>query len=232
MTAPWYRRIESWSIATAYASLLCGIGAVTLERSWPSSPQELPGWLAAARNTVLWQGLFFLLGGAFFMWFLGSLRAFLLRSEPNRGRLTMVAFTAGMVGYGMTMLALAPQIALTLPDRGWIEPATAAMAVDLGYVMLTVANLPLAVMYAAVAVVASRDHAFPAWLGWLSAAAAVSSTVLAFSPIDPTGPLAPQGWLSYLMYLVPVMWLAATPTVMLVQGRRSTGRRIRITVIP
>lgn len=223
--------IRNLSVATGYLSLLCGIGAVALERPWPSTGADLPAFLEANRTAVLWQALLFLLGGAFFMWFLGSLRTFMIRSEPNRGQVTMVAFTAGMVGYGMTMLALAPQLALTLPDRGWIGATTAAMAVDLGYVLLTVANAPIAVMYAAVAVVSLRDRVFPRWLGWLSAAAAGGCAVLVFSLIDPTGPVAPQGWLSYLSYLLPVVWLAATPTVMLLlERRRATRPGTRITV--
>lgn len=223
--------IKNFSVATGYLSLLCGLGAVALERPWPSTPEDVTTFLAANRAAVLWQGLLFLLGGALFMWFLGALRSFMIRSEPNRGRVTMVAFAAGMVGYGMTMLALAPQLALTLPDRGWIGTATAAMAVDLGYVMLMVANVPIAVMYVAVAVVSLRDRVFPPWLGWLSAAAAGSCVVLVCSLIDPSGPVAPQGWLSYLMYLVPVIWLAATPTAMLLrESRRTTAPGIRITV--
>lgn len=223
--------IRNFSVTTGYLSLLCGIGAVALERPWPGNPQDLPAFLAANRTAVLWQGLLFLAGGALFMWFLGSLRTFMIRSEPHRGPVTLVAFTAGMVGYGLTMLALAPQIALTLPDRDWIGATTAAMAVDLGYVMLTVANVPIAVMYAAVAVVSLRHRAFPPWLGWLSAAAAACCAGLVLALIDPTGPMAPQGWLSYLLYLVPVVWLTATPTVMLLLGRNRTTRPgIRITV--
>lgn len=223
--------IRNFSISTGYLSLLCGIGAAALERPWPSTPQDIPAFLVADRTAVLWQALLFLLGGAFFMWFLGSLRTFMIRGEPHRGQVTMVAFTAGMVGDGMTMLALCPQLALTLPDRGWIDATTAAMTVDLGYVMLTVANLPIAVMYAAVAVVSLRERVFPPWLGWLSAAAAGCCAVLTLSLIDPTGPVAPQGWLSYLLYVVPVVWLATTPTVMLLQERRRATRPgIRITV--
>ena len=223
--------VRNFSVATGYLSLMCGLGAAALERPWPSGDADLPAFLEANRTAVLWQALLFLLGGAFFMWFLGSLRTFMIRSEPHRGRLTMVAFTAGMVGYGMTMLALAPQLALALPDRGWIGATTAAMAVDLGYVMLTVSSAPIAVMYAAVAVVSLRDRVFPPWLGWLSAAAAGASAALVLSLIDPTGPVAPQGWLSYLLYLLPVVWLASTPTVMLLsERRRASHPGIRITV--
>jgi hypothetical protein len=68
-----------------------------------------------------------------------------------------------------------------------------------------------------------RDNAFPAWLGWLTAVAAGSGAVLVFSLVDPTGPLAPQGWLSYVLYLVPVVWLAAATTVMLLVERRRTS---------
>lgn len=214
---------RQWPILTGYAALLCGIPAALLDKPWPADAEALPAFLAENRATILWQAMLFVLGAAFFMWFLGSLRAFLIRVEPNPGRLTMIAFVTGMVGYGLTVLALAPQIALGLPDRSWVEPATAAMATDLGNVMLTVANLPMAVMYAAIAVVCLRDNAFPAWLGWLTAVAAGSGAVLVFSLVDPTGPLAPQGWLSYVLYLVPVVWLAAATTVMLLVERRRTS---------
>jgi len=222
---------RQWSIATGYGALLCGIGAVVLERPWPTDPAALPTFLAENRTAVLWQGLLFVLGAGLFMWFLGSLRTFLIRVEPVRGRVTMIAFAAGMVGYGLTVLALAPQMALTLPGRTWIDPATAGMAVDVGYVMLTLANLPMAVMYAAVAVVSLRERAFPMWLGWVAGLAAACCTALLFSLIDPTGPLAPQGWLSYVLYLVPVVWLAAAPTLMLLDARRRPAEtRIRFTV--
>ena len=182
--------------------------------------------LAQSRTVVLGQGMMFVLGAGFFMWFLGSLRSYLARVETDRGRITMIAFVAGTVGYGVTVLALAPQIALTLPDRTWVEPATAAMATDLGYVMLTVGNLPMAVMYAAVAVVCLQEKALPAWLGWIAAAAAASCTVLVFSLVDPAGPLAPQGWLSYVLYLVPVAWLTAATTVMLTSERRRAAEPV------
>jgi hypothetical protein len=222
---------RQWSIATGYGAVLCGIGAVMLERPWPTDPTALPDFLVQNRTMVLWQGLLFVLGAGFAMWFLGSLRTVLIRVEPVGGRVTMIAFAAGMVGYGLTVLALAPQMALTLPGRAWIEPAMAAMAVDVGYVMLTLTNVPMAVMYAAVAVVSLRERAFPAWLGWVAALAAACCTALVFSLIDPTGPLAPQGWLSYVLYLVPVLWLTAAPTLMLLDARRRPAEtRIRFTV--
>jgi hypothetical protein len=217
-------RFEKLSAATGYAALLCGIGAVALERPWPSTtdPAALPVFLADNHAAILGQSLLFLLSAGFFLWFLGSLRSYLLAREAGTGRVTMIAFTAGMISYGLTIAGQAPQITLTLPAQASVDPALAALLTDLGYVMLLVANIPLAVMFTAIAVVSLRNAAFPTWLGWIAAVAAVAAVVLPFAVVDPTGPLAPQGWMSYLLYLAPIVWLIPATTVMITRIGRST----------
>jgi len=218
-------RFEKLSAATGYAALLCGIGAVALERPWPSTtnPAGLPVFLADNHAAILGQSLLFLLSAGFSLWFLGSLRSHLLAREAGTGRVTMIAFTAGMIGYGLTIVGQAPQITLTLPAQASVDPALAALLTDLGYVMLLVANIPLAVMYTAIAVVSLGNAAFPTWLGWIAAVAAVAALILPFAVVDPTGPLAPQGWLSYLLYLAPIVWLIPATTVMITRIGRSTA---------
>ncbi|HEY5879334.1 MAG TPA: hypothetical protein VIU11_10500 [Nakamurella sp.] len=113
----WTSSGRQWSILTGYAALLCGVVAALLDKPWPADAAALPAFLAENRAAILWQAMLFLVGAAFFMWFLGCLRSDLVRVEADRGRLTMVAFVAG---YGVTVLALAPQIALILPIApGW-----------------------------------------------------------------------------------------------------------------
>jgi hypothetical protein len=217
-------RFEKLSAATGYAALLCGIGAVALERPWPSTtdPAALPVFLADNHAAILGQSLLFLISAGFFLWFLGSLRSYLLAREAGTGRVTMIAFTAGMISYGLTIAGQAPQITLTLPAQASVDPALAVLLTDLGYVMLLVANIPLAVMFTAIAVVSLRNAAFPTWLGWIAAVAAVAAVVLPFAVVDPTGPLAPQGWMSYLLYLAPIVWLIPATTVMITRIGRST----------
>ena len=188
-------RFEKLSAATGYAALLCGIGAVALERPWPSTtnPAALPVVLADNHAAILGQSLLFLLSAGFFLWFLGSLRSYLLAREAGTGRVTMIAFTAGMIGYGLTIVGQAPQITLTLPAQASVDPALAALLTDLGYVMLLVANIPLAVMFTAIAVVSLRNAAFPTWLGWIAAVAAVAALVLPFAVVDPPGRWHPRG---------------------------------------
>ncbi len=218
-------RFEKLSAATGYAALLCGIGAVALERPWPSTtnPAALPVFLADNHAAILGQSLLFLLSAGFSLWFLGSLRSHLLAREAGTGRVTMIAFTAGMIGYGLTIAGQAPQITLTLPAQASVDPALAALLTELGYVMLLVANIPLAVMFTAIAIVSLRNAAFPTWLGWIAAVAAVAALVLPFAVVDPTGPLAPQGWLSYLLYLAPIVWLIPATTLMITRIGRPTA---------
>lgn len=85
--------------------------------------------------------------------------------EGGTARLSTLAFGAGMVGYGLEVVGQAPQVTLTLPAQSGRSPESAAVLTDLGYAMIAIANLPLAVMFAAVAVVSLRTGAFPAWLG-------------------------------------------------------------------
>jgi hypothetical protein len=208
---------ERWAATSGIAALAFGAAAVALERPWPSTsaPAEFPTFLADNRAAILAQSMLFLISAGLFMWFLGSLRSFLMQAEGGTGRLSAVAFGAGMIGYGLNVVGQAPQITLTLPSRAGMPPEVAAVLTDLGYVMLIVANVPLAVMFAAVAVVSVRARAFPAWLGWLAGVAAAAALALSFAVVDPTGPLAPQGWASYLLYPASIVWLVPAVTVMI-----------------
>jgi len=103
---------------------------------------------------------------------------------------------------------------------------------DLGWVMLIVANIPLAVMFTAVAVVSLRTRVFPVWLGCLAVLAAAAALVLSFAVVDPSGPLAPQGWVSYLLYPASIVWLVPATTVMIrrIGSRPPAGSRPQLTV--
>jgi hypothetical protein len=93
-------------------------------------------------------------------------------------------------------------------------------------VLLIVANIPLAVMFFAIAAVSLRTKVFPVWLGWLAVVAAAAAALLSFALVDPTGPLAPQGWASYLLYPASIVWLVPASIVMIRRiGRRASSPR-------
>lgn len=74
---------------------------------------------AGNRGAILAQRMLFLAGGALYLWFLGSLRGFLRRAEGGTGRVSAIAFGAGLVWVGISMLAQGFQIgAATAADTG------------------------------------------------------------------------------------------------------------------
>ena len=219
-------RWQRWAAGSGFAGLGFGAAAVALERPWPatSDPAAFPAFLAGNRDAILAQSMLFVISAGCFMWFLASLRSFLVQAEGGTGRLSTLAFTAGMIGYGLNVIGQAPQITLTLPAASGMAPGSAALLTDLGYVMLVVANIPLAVMYAAVAVVSLRTKVFPTWLGWLAVLAGAAALGLSFAVVDPAGPLAPQGWASYLLYPAAIVWLIPATTLMIRRIGGPTGR--------
>ncbi len=223
-------RWQRWAAASGFVALAFGAAAVALERPWPSTsdPDGFPAFLAANRGAILAQSMLFVISAGVFMWFLGSLRSFLIEAEGATGRLSTLAFAAGMIGYGLKVVGQAPQITLTLPSAAGMAPGSAAVLTDLGWVMLIVANIPLAVMFFAVAVVSLRTRVFPVWLGWLAVLAGAAAALLSFAVVDPSGPLAPQGWASYLLYPASIVWLVPAATVMI----RRIGRRPAATTRP
>jgi hypothetical protein len=160
--------------------------------------------------------MLFLAGAAVSLWFLGSLRSYLVRAEGGTGRVSTVAFGAGVAWATLNMLAQALQVGAA-NDPGGETPTALLKTMS---AVFTIANLPLAVMLVAVAVVSLRYHAFPAWLGWLSVVAAGAQTLLWLSTAVQGGPLASDSLLSFMLYPFFLIWLVPATVIMI----RSLGR--------
>jgi hypothetical protein len=166
---------------------------------------------AANHTALVTQSMLFLAGAAVSLWFLGSLRTYLLRAEGGTGRLSSVAFGAGVAWVALNMLAQAFQIGVASDPKG--EAPTALLKTMSA--VFTVANLPLAVMLLAVAAVSLRHHAFPVWLGGLSVVAAGAQTLLWVATVIQVGPLASEGWLSFALYPFFLIWLVPATVIMM-----------------
>lgn len=200
-----------------------GAAGGALERGWPSanSPEQVAVFIVEHRAAILGQSMLFLLSSAIYLWFLGSLRSFLIRAEGAPGRLSTVAFGAGLGWVILGMVAQAFQVGQTMAVEGGVQPALLwVMAAT-----FAISNLPCAVMLAAVAVASLRHRAFPVWLGGISIAAAVAQLLLWCGTVVGSGPLAPNGWLTYLLYPMLLVWLVPTTVVMI----RRLGRAVPAT---
>jgi hypothetical protein len=214
------RRWERWGAAMGFAIVVLSVLATVFERS-PVSAADF----AEHRPALVTQSMLFLASAGVMVWFVGSLRSYLMRAEGGTGRLSTVVFGAGVAWAVLDMVAQAFQIGVANDPHG---DAPAAM-IRMMTAVFTIANLPLAVMLGAVAVVALRYHAFPGWLGWLTVVVAAAPTVLFLSTAIDSGPLATDGWLGFVLYPFVLVWLVPTTVVMV---RRLGTRQSTITGMP
>jgi hypothetical protein len=222
---------ERWGAASGYLILALGIAAAAFERGSPPANAPLGATLAyftQYRNELLIQSLLFVLSAGVYLWFFGSLSSFLLRTEGVTGRLSNVAFGAGVIWAGIQMVFQGGQVALAMGATADVDPALVGMMSDMMYALSVIAYVPLAIMLTAVALVSLRTGAFPAWVGWLSAGAAATNLLLSLGIAVESGPLVPGGGLTYVLYALMAVWLMVVTTVMVVRlGRPASARVVR-----
>lgn len=105
------------------------------------------------------------------LWFSGSLRTVLRRAEGGQGRLSAVAFAAGVIGAAMILvgLLLAGAATFELADyQGNAVGARTIFGISFGFPAFGVA-ISLGAMALATGLVSVRTGVFPAWLGWSGA---------------------------------------------------------------
>jgi hypothetical protein len=175
-----------WAAASGYVVVLFGIAGAAFERGGPplNAPiDQTMAFFSTYRNELLSQSLMFVLSAGAYLWFFGVLRTFLLQAEGGPGMLSTIAFGAGIVNAGIQMVFQGLQVALAVASHHPVEPTVAALFSDAMFALSVIAYVPLAVMLAAVAMVSLRDHAFPVWLGTLSAFAAVAHALMSIGLI-------------------------------------------------
>src|SRR5664279_5628019 len=117
----WHRG-TSWGATSGLISIMLGIGAAFLESAslgtWPAaSDPSYTSFLTQNRAPIL----LFVFSSAAMIWFLGYVRARLLRAEGTPGTLSSIAFGAGLIAAAMNISGQAAQIVLTLPSAASLD---------------------------------------------------------------------------------------------------------------
>jgi hypothetical protein len=205
---------ERWGAASGFGVLALGAMAAVIDAGTVSvrDPVEtITAYFVDNRAALRAQSLLFLISAGIFVWFVGSLRGFLARTEGRTGRLSEVAFGAGMVYISISLAAQAFQIGMTMAaESTTVQPALLGTA----WALFSIASVPLAVILFATAAVSFRARVFPAWLGWLSLATAAAYLMLLCGIVVETGPLSPTGWVTSAPYPLFGVWLVSTTVVM------------------
>lgn len=211
-------RGTTWGAVSGLVGLAVAGLAVGFERSTPNpnrSPAEVVAFYIEHRTALLAQSLLFVLSSGIFLGFIAALRSYLAHVEGHTDRLASIAYAAGMTWIVLNLAVQAPQIALARAADDALRPEVAVVVNDMGLALATIADVPVAVLAIAVAVLALRANAFPVWLGWFSAVTAMVHLVAWFGILSTTGPLAPGGWVTFLVYPVFVVWLVAVIATMI-----------------
>ncbi|MGH2529294.1 MAG: hypothetical protein ACRDH0_08195 [Actinomycetota bacterium] len=180
---------------------------------------------AAIRVQMLLTGL----AGILFLWFLGSLRAHLRRAEGDTGRVSAVAFGAGIAALGPASVGVIstataahiagsglPVSAMTGPREAQLLAGLIAVAPlnDMRLLAYALGWFALAPLLAATAVVTARTGVFPRWHMNASYALFLLSFVAALSVLLDSGPFAPGGAYNLVLFGLFVLWLGTTSWLM------------------
>jgi hypothetical protein len=153
---------------------------------------------------ILFGGIVFLIGTAFFIWFLGSLRSRLLAAEGGDGRLSTLAFAGGIATAVCLALLPGAEMSGALNNDELDESAALALG-NVGDVFFVGAEYLLPVLLVASALVALRYGALPRWLAWIQLllALVLLSGVIGWAGLIFAFPL----WVLLVSYL---LWSAPT----------------------
>jgi hypothetical protein len=213
-------RWERLGAVSGLIAVVLGVAGAAFERGAPgvsATPQQVADFVERYRTELLVQSLFMLLSVGALLWFLGVLRSYLLRLEGGTGRLSTLAFGAGLVAFGLQAAIQAPQSALAMAAGSDLDPQLAAMISDLAAAVSVIAYVPMAVMLIAVALVSLRTHALPIWVAVLSLLAAAAYAVMTLGIAVDTGPFARGGWGTFVPYGLTVVWLVAVSIVIIIR---------------
>ncbi len=177
---------------------------------------------SAIRVQILFTGL----AGVLFLWFLGSLRAHLRRSEGDTGRVSAVAFGSGIaavgpIAVGVLATATAAHLAEGVQGEGWFAysplqqtflPGLAAVVPmhDMRLLSYALTWFAVAPLLAATAVVSARSGAFPRWHMNTSYVLFLLSLGAGLSVLIDTGLFAPGGVYDLILFGLFVVWLGVT----------------------
>jgi hypothetical protein len=150
----------------------------------------------------------------FFIWFLGTLTS-LLRIATGTPRLPSIAFAGGILGAAGFLVGLSAEAVAAYRPQG-VDPLITRALNDV-FVLSGVAAIPaFTALFAATALVILRSGAFPAWLGWLLAVAAVVQPLTFGALFTKSGAFAGDGALALfvpvIISLVAIFALSALLT--------------------
>lgn len=213
------RQEERLAPLTGIAVLVFGLaGLIVLEgpADRPEIDVEPSAFVAyfGDRDSVVLGSFLMMLSVAFFLWFIGVLRAALRRGEGEVGRLSAIACGGGIAT--AILFSAVPSISvLGALDAEQLSPESAKTLFLVGDAFIYPATVTATVLLAATGLTALRTGSLPRWLAWVSLALALWLVIPPLGSASGT-PENPAGWTGLAALDALPLWTAITAIVLMV----------------
>jgi hypothetical protein len=210
-TRGWERLAAGLGIV--FVVLQVGAGAMLAGAPALDAPSpEIQSYLVDDGVNVLATATMAAVAAFFGLWFLGGLRTFLERAEGVPGRLSKVAFGAGLVTIALATTASLPTVALAWGDTAALaDPGLLRAVWNLNTLALVPIGGSAGAFCLAAALVILRTRALPVWVGWIGVLAAVVGVLATFFLVadDPDSPLGtPANLGGFLLSMLFILLLS------------------------
>lgn len=208
-----WTRLERLAPLTGIVAVAFWVLAVVVLEAIGDTPDdsapatEIRAYFDEEQGTIFAGSVLFGVGTAFFLWFLGSLRAALREAEGPPGRLSAIAFGAGVGMQTLLLAFIAPTLAgaaaLDYLDRD-LSPEAAEALFVIGDGFLIMSFLLALPFLAATGIAVARTRVLPAWLGWVTLALGIVM-------------VTPVSWIFFFLGLP--LWTLLVSVLLYLRGR-------------
>jgi hypothetical protein len=219
------RSLDAATGVLAGVLFLAGFGIQTTPPDPAAPVPKIAAYLADHHDAILIGDFVVGLGAAVFIWFLGSLRAYLRAAEGGDGRLSAAAFLGGGVVAALILAGAAAQSGLVLNAASLGDNAVIRIGFDTYNALFTIGGAALAVAIAAASCSAARSRALPAsayWSGSIVAGIQIASCAGLFTK---SGFFAAGKELALIALVTASVWYIAVALILM--HRRGVPPAIR-----
>jgi hypothetical protein len=182
------------------------------------SIRKITSFFVDNRDEILAGNALVALGGALFLWWLGSLRSYLRAGEGGEGRLSAAAFGGGLLGVTLTVAGAALFSGTVFKVAKLGDPILNRALFDIGGDLFAIAGVGFAVLLGAAACSAARSGALPPWAYWLGSVAAVAQLLSVAAIFASSGFFAAGGAMGFIGFILAVVWVIAVSVLMIQRG--------------
>jgi hypothetical protein len=205
-------RLERWAPLTGIGFVVLWVVgfflAVTDSPDFAAKPAENLKYYVDNKGSIIAGVIASLIGLLFLLWFVGSIRAALVKAEGGDARVSAIGFAGGIIGVGLLLVAMGMFVmpALRLDEQDKLSAQGVTTFTDLGNITYGfAAPIGFGALFFAVAVLGFRVGVVPKW--W-----AVISAIFGLVMVIP--------FVSWSLGFVLPIWVIVM-TILLMRGERA-----------